>query len=64
MFKCQSVLLSQMIGFRGTATYKVYLASELFGEVFEHGSSANYIFFFFLQCQIAIVSCRKACQQQ
>ena len=42
MFKCQSVLLSQMIGFRGTATFIVYLASKLFGEVFEHGSTANY----------------------
>ena len=51
MFKYQSVL-SQMIGFRGTATYKVYLASELFGEVFEHGSSASYIFFFFFSARL------------
>ena len=64
MFKRQPVLLSQMISFRGTAPYIVYPATKLFGEVFEHGSSANYHFLFFFSAKIAIVSCRKACQQQ
>ena len=35
MFKCQSVLLSQVIGFRGTATYVAPL--EIIGEDQEEG---------------------------
>ena len=44
MFKCQTVLLSQMTGFRGTATYVVPL--EIIGEDQEEGGSFGFVFVF------------------